>query len=131
MRHLTLAGYVAVTTPVAGGFQQRIATLDVPVGDGERHVTVPNLLYRYGDTGMVAAPMVSLSGTTVSYDLSCWNLFDVLAERAVGELTFSNTEPSAALMLDVAERYVREARGLSSFELSAWIVRVVEEANSR
>ena len=132
MRHLNLVGHVMVTVPFpGGGFQQKISAYNASLVDGELQVQVPNLLHRYGDTGVVAYPAVSLSGSTVSFDLTVWSLVDLATERSVGNLTFSPTEPTSPLMVDIVERYLRDARGLSTFELAAWATRVLDEVNSR
>jgi hypothetical protein len=125
--HLTLVGYVQWTDYPAT--YTRYAT--VPLVDADRTVTLAVPAHAYRDTRVVALPLADLSGSTVTLDLTRWTLFDLDTSRPVGGLRFTTPNPNSPDIVDIVERYVREARHLSTAELTDWATRVVTEVSTR
>lgn len=93
--------------------------------DGERTVTLPLPMHHYGVTGVVAVPAATLSGSVVTLDLDCWDLYDLDANRPVGGLRFRNSDPAAPDLVRIVDGYVREARHLSTSDLEEWVSSLV------
>lgn len=92
---------------------------------GDLTVQLPLPMHHYGTTGVVAIPTATLIGSTISLDLERWDLYDLDTNRPVGGLQFRNPDPAAGVLVRMVERYIREARQLSTDDLNAWVTALV------
>lgn len=118
--NLTLVGQL--TLPQDGGVRAEWVT--VQLSDGDLHVKTTIPMCPLGRTGLALVPDTSLSGTTISLDLSSWDVFDVTGGRRVG-VSFATTDPASPMWLEFAELYVRHARHLDSRALAGWVADAV------
>lgn len=123
-QHLTLVGHLKWDT----GYATCTQWTQVPMSDGDLHVTATIPMFPLGHTNVALVPLATLSGTTISVDLTEWDMFDLEGGRQTG-LAFTTTDPAHPWFRDLAERYVREARHLDSAALSEWATARIAELN--
>ena len=92
---------------------------------GDLTVQLPLPMHHYGTTGVVAIPAATLIGSTVSLDLGCWQVYDLDTNRPVGGLQFRAPDPGTEHLVRAVQRYLREARQLSTDDLNAWVKALV------
>ena len=124
-QHLTLVGQISWTE----GYVTATRFAQVPLSDGDLHVMATIPVFPLGQTRVVLVPAASLSGTTLSLDLSRWDMFDLDSGRNVG-IGITSTDPAAPENLRIAERYARDARHLDSQALEEWVAALLAQVNA-
>jgi len=119
----TLHLAAVVQQPTSFGMTQGNVQRTLQAGD--LTVQLPLPMHHYGATGVVAIPVATLIGSAVSLDMTRWDLFDLATNRPVGGMQFRYPDPGADHLVRTVERYVREARQLSTADLQAWVSALV------
>ncbi|GGM84981.1 hypothetical protein GCM10012275_64680 [Longimycelium tulufanense] len=99
------------------------------VADNGLIVNTPSPFYDYGGE-VVAVPDVTLTGTTLTFDLTQWQLVDMRFRRTV-TIAFHTTTPGAPKYRGIAARYVREARHLMADQVETWAAQIIAEDNQQ